>query len=80
MVGLGRCFMEGAGVEEDSEEAVRWYSIAAEQGCLEAQEALGSYYYDEEDWDEAKKWYQIAAANGSEDAEGMLQDIAEEED
>ena len=33
-------YEDGDGVEEDAEEAVRWYRLAAEQGDADAQSAL----------------------------------------
>lgn len=37
---LGHCYQYGNGVEEDKEEAVRWYKKAAEQGDADAQNNL----------------------------------------
>ena len=37
---LGICYDEGSGVEEDEDEAVKWYWKAAEQGHWDAKEML----------------------------------------
>ncbi len=37
---LGECYEEGEGVEQDLEEAAKWYRLAAEQGHEDAKEAL----------------------------------------
>ncbi|KAG0259021.1 hypothetical protein DFQ27_004347 [Actinomortierella ambigua] len=41
---LGRMFQQGRGVEQCHTEAMRWFRIAAIQGCLPAQLALGAIY------------------------------------
>lgn len=51
--------------EEDYEEAVRWYRMAAEQGMSEAQNNLGVMYKDgqgvKQDFQEAAHWFLLAA-------------------
>ena len=37
---LGDCYIFGYGVEQDYEEAVKWWRLAAEQGNAEAQNNL----------------------------------------
>ncbi len=58
------CFW-GTDMEEDEEEAAKWFRKAAEQGHAEAQAQLGLCYFDgmgvEEDDAEAVKWWRRAA-------------------
>ena len=55
-------------MEEDKEEAVKWFRKAAEQGHAGGQRSLGiCYAYGEgvvEDKEEAVKWYRKAAEQG----------------
>lgn len=41
---LGRLFEDGSGVERDLREAFDWYKLSAEQGVIEAQEKLVTFY------------------------------------
>ena len=62
---LGVCYEYGKGVEQDYEEAVRYYRLAAEQGFADAQDNLGyCYLYGngvEQDYEEALKYFTLAA-------------------
>ena len=62
--------------KENYEEAVKWYTKAAEQGDADAQYKLGRCYYEgkgvEEDKEEAVKWYTKAAEQGNADAQYKL--------
>lgn len=73
---LGECYAHGTGVEENKEEAVKWFRKAAEQGNAEAQYHLGECYYDgegvEQDIEEAVEWYREAAEQGYAPAQYML--------
>ena len=59
-------------MEEDQEEAVKWYRKAAEQGNTEAQHVLGECYLNgfgvEQDKEEAVKWLKKAAELGNTEA------------
>ena len=44
MVGIGDCYMYGQGVKMNKEEAVKWYSKAADLGSYEAIYNLGQCY------------------------------------
>lgn len=61
---LGKCYYDGLGVDEDEEEAAKWWLLAAEQGHADAQYQLGECYFwgrgVDEDEDESSKWYQAA--------------------
>jgi hypothetical protein len=73
---------EGKGVEQDFEEALKWYQKAAEQGLAEAQNNLGLMYYKgqgvEQNYVTAYAWASIAAANGFEIAKETTSIIAKE--
>ena len=69
---LGVCYWNGIEKERDSEEAVKWFEKAAEQGYIDSSTAfrLGNYYYGgdyyfyfsrEPNYEKAVKWYKIAA-------------------
>jgi TPR repeat protein len=66
---LGLMYARGDGVQENPQEAVKWYRMSAEQGFVEAQYALGVIYFSRDggvamDYDEAIKWYRKAAEQG----------------
>ena len=60
---LGVCYYDGWGVQQSAPEAVRLWTLAAEQGHASAQYALGCCYY-ERDEVKAKKLWQMAASQG----------------
>ena len=57
---FGQCFDEGRGVDQDFEQAARWYRSAAVQGHAEAQYVLGMScafgIHFEPNYDEAVSW------------------------
>jgi hypothetical protein len=61
-------YEDGQGVAQDYAEAVKWYSLAAEQGDVMAQSNLGHLFVEgktgKEDFIQAHKWFNIAGANG----------------
>jgi hypothetical protein len=65
---LGWCSSRGWGVETDLKEAVRWYTLAADQGHSTAQNNLGYCYQHglgvDTDLKEAVRWYKLAADQG----------------
>ena len=65
---IGQRYYTGDGVEQDYDEAVKWFRKAAEQGYAEAQHSLGFCYEIGEgvkkDDTEAVKWYRKAAEQG----------------
>ena len=70
-------FANGQGVAQDYAEAVRLYSLAAEQGNADAQYNLGYMYCEGigvtgKNKDEAVKWWRIAAGKGHVDARKNL--------
>ena len=73
---LGCRYYVGDNVDENHEEAVKWYRAAADQGHSGAQAALGGCYNDgegvEQNYEEAVKWFRAAADQGHSDAQDFL--------
>ncbi len=73
---LGVCYEQGAGVEQDLEEATKRFRRAAEAGHAEAQCKLGAAYaygiQVQQDYDQAIAWYTKAAEQGQADAQYAL--------
>jgi TPR repeat protein len=66
---LGVCYSEGLGTRQNVQEALRWYTMSAEQGYPAAQAYLGHCYYTasggvNKNLEEAAKWYKLAAKQG----------------
>ena len=65
---LGTIYAEGMGVNQNYEEALNWYRMAAAHGYAESQYSLGVMYYKgngvNRDLKEAASWYQRAAERG----------------
>ncbi len=65
---LGVMYDTGEGVQQDYQEAVRWYQRAAEQGHAQAQYTLALMYSSgagvTQDIREAARWYRLAAEQG----------------
>lgn len=66
---LGSLYMQDqGGLEQDFEEAVKWYTLAANQGLAIAQYCLGLCYNEgigvEQDRQKAKEWFTKAAKQG----------------
>ena len=74
---LGNVYAEGIGVDVDPAEAVRWWTLAAEEGDAITQLRLGEAYEAgsgvEADLDEAVRWYRDAAGRGNADARAALE-------
>jgi len=66
---VGLMYSQGRGVEQDRDEAFRWYQKAAEQGEPRAQTNLASYYDNgfvvAKNYEIAYQWFLKAAAQGS---------------
>ena len=58
----------GQGVPQDYKAAVKWYTLAAEQGFAGAQYNLGVRFYNgqgvPQDYIQAHKWFNLSSANG----------------
>jgi uncharacterized protein len=69
-------YANGNGVTKDSDAAVKWYRLAAQQGNTKAQTNLGVMYVNgngvPKDYDEAVKWYRLAAKQGDAKAQAKL--------
>jgi TPR repeat protein len=66
----------GHGAPQDGAQAVKWYRMAAERGCADAQTNLGVCYEFghgvPQDFAEAAKWYRMAAEQDCADAQNKL--------
>jgi len=62
---IGDMYEWGKGVEQDSEKAIKWYTVAAEQGHIESQNALANLYNEQKDYSEAVKWWKKSADQGN---------------
>ncbi len=73
---LGMMYALGQGVPQDYSEALKWFSLAAEQGNTQAQYALGSMYYEgrgvPQVYSVAFKWFSLAAEQGDASAQNSL--------
>ena len=76
-----RRYYNGVGVDQDYEEAVKWFRKAAKQGNGNAQCNLGDAYVDGEGVDqnhkEAIRWFQEAAKQGDVDAKQRIHVLLE---
>ena len=74
-------YLEGDGVQQDPEKALRWSLAAAEQDVGEAQYQagylLGSKRHAWASWVEAYKWFLLAARKGTPGARQNLAILAE---
>ena len=67
--------MDGRGVEQNLETGLYWYLLAAEQGLMPAQYALGIFYEKngtQIDHKSSVKWYLLAAEQGYDRAQHNL--------
>ena len=73
---LGYCYLYGEGVQQDSEKAVEYFTMAADKGYIESQYELGVCYENgrgvKQDKSKAIEWYKAAAAQGYEKAKTAL--------
>ena len=73
---LGVLYYVGHGVPQNYAEALRWWSLAANQGLDRAQFSLGVLYENGQgvpkDYSEAAKWYRLAANQGVDRAQFAL--------
>ncbi len=73
---LGMMYALGQGVPKDYSEALKWFSLAAEQGDAQAQYVLGSMYFEgrgvPQVYSEAFKWFSLAAEQGDAAAQNSL--------
>lgn len=73
---LGLHFFFGMNVQQDYGKALHWFTKAARQGYVDAQNNLGAMYAQglgiRKDWNEALKWLSKAAKKGSADAQQNL--------
>ena len=81
-VTLGGWYFAGSGMPQDTDEGVRWWRQAAEQGHLPSQTGLGGRYLNgrgvERDEAEAFRWYRMAAEQGDEEVLAFMHLSAEQ--
>lgn len=73
------CHYAGLGVTKNIPLAIEYYTMAANQGKVEAQRMLGAIYTVEEtkDLTKAKHWLKLAAAQNDQDAIKLLKELGE---
>ena len=59
---VGYAYDSGNGAPSSSDNAKKYYRMAAQHGHVEAQNSLGSMYQAEKNYIEAKSWYELAFA------------------
>ena len=64
VLAMGWFYLNGVGVEQDSEQARRWYKKSARQGDSRAMFSLGQMAYDERDYVDAEVWFRRANDKG----------------
>lgn len=73
---LGVLYKHGQGVQQNGNEAAKWFRKAAEQGHVSAQYSLAHMYYEgkiiPQNYKEAHKWYHKAAEKGYAEAQTQL--------
>ena len=72
-------YFAGIDVEKNSNEAIRWWTLAAEKGDSDAQYMIGICYAEgyglKKDIDEAIKWLELAMDQGDDDATKYLDEL-----
>ena len=63
---IGLMYDSGSGVDQDIDEAMKWFEKAATQGEARAQNHLGDFHKKQGNGDEAEKWYRRAVEQGHE--------------
>lgn len=65
---MGYVYQNGLGISKNTNEAIRWYKLAADQGLASAQNNLGQIYKNsastDQDYSKAFKWLLLAAKGG----------------
>ena len=69
---LAKCFYQGDGIARNVNDAIKYMTMAAEQGLPVAQCYLGTMHYNNGNYAKAVKWYRKAAEQGYENAQQKL--------
>ncbi|RBP44644.1 Sel1 repeat-containing protein [Roseimicrobium gellanilyticum] len=81
---IGKAYQNGDGVQENHEEALKWFRMAADQGMVDAQYAVGDAYKNGRgvpaDNAEALQWYRKAEATREEQRGAKEKKEEKEED
>ena len=77
---LGQLYYGGVGVDQDYDQAFKWFDLAANQGFAEAQLLLGFFYSNgfgvQRDYDNAYYWLTLASARGLDEAVALRAKIS----
>lgn len=65
-------YQHGLGCKKNQKEAIKWYTLASEQGIADAQNNLAYLYEGNQQYSEAVHWYQQAAERGHVGAHASL--------
>ena len=69
---LGMDYFFGTTVPENYEEAIKWSTLAANQGDVTSQSLLGIIYTKQRNYEEAFKWLTLAANQGDMGSQNSL--------
>jgi len=69
---LGKMYELGYRVEKDLWKAIEWYTLAAQDGYVEAQYYLGELYAEIGEAEQALRWWVLAGKKGHEGARGRI--------
>ncbi len=64
VLAMGWFYLNGVGIEQNIEQARRWYRKSARQGDDRAMFSLGQMAYDEKDFSDAQVWFTRASDKG----------------
>lgn len=77
---LGIMYANGQGVQQNHEEAAKWFRAAAEQGVMQAQYRLAELYSSgqgvPQDYEHAYAWYSVAVSQGHGPSQAGLEGAA----
>ena len=74
---IGVLYYNGQGVPQDFQTAIKWFTLAAEQGSLQGQHNIAYMFYSGQgikiDKVYANMWASIASSQGLENSKGLLE-------
>ena len=79
---LGLLYFNGQDVPQDFQIAIKWFTLAAEQGSLQGQHNMAYMYYNGQgvkiDKVYAHLWASIASSHGFDNSKGLLESLNKE--